>query len=253
MEDEPEPDWKKPLVFGGLLLPLLIACTCLSLLTITYRQQIPYVQNYFPTKTASPPGILVNQPDKNVKITYEDFSTNQNNWSTRYILSKAEVKDGKLFLESFDKTSFAIGYCGSCSFVVHSNHTLQNPYYLQADFNTDQKVFEGTYGLVFNFLKTKKNYYTFTINPYYRYYELDKFQNGHWNYLSKEQSNLIKPYPETNTLSLDFEKDVIRLYINGQAVKDIIEKQPIEDGRIGVYMDSGGFKLMVDNLFAYHK
>src|SRR4051812_8309784 len=117
MEDEAEFDWKKPLIFGCLFIPLLISLTCLSILAINYRQQIPYVQNYFPTKTATPPAILVNQPDKNAKVTYEDFSTNHNNWSTRYALSKAEVRDGKLFFESFKGNTYSVAYCNTCSFV----------------------------------------------------------------------------------------------------------------------------------------
>ena len=251
MEDEPGLDWKKPLIFGCLFIPLLISFTCLSILAITYRQQIPYVQNYFPTKTAPPPSILVNQPDKDAKITSDDFSTNQNNWSTRFALSKAEVKDGKLFFEAFKGNTYSMAYCNSCWFVVKSNQTLTNPYYLQADFNTDKKT-DGRYGLVYNISNTLSSYYIFVINPTSGIYSVYKLDDD-WRELSSGPSDLIKPSPEINTLSLEFNAGAIRFYINGQTLTSVTDPHPLKDGKIGVYVEGTGFKLIVDNLFAYHK
>jgi hypothetical protein len=249
---KPSMPWKTLVIFGCFSISILTILACLSVVTIVYREKIPYVQNYFPTQTTTPPHIVIHPPDKDVKITSEDFSNNLNDWSTSYSLSKAEVKDGKLFLESFNNESFAISYCDNCSFVVKSNHSLQSPYYLQADFNTDHEA-NASYGLVFNIKReTPSYYYIFEINPTLKTYSLDKYQNNKWVYLSNGQSNLIRSYPETNTLSVDFEAGVINLYINGQAVTSATDKNPTDSGKIGVYVGDTGFKLIVDNLFAYH-
>ena len=246
-------DWKKPVMVGCLFLSILLMAGCLGILTIISRQNIPYVQNYFPTQTATPPHILVGQPAASVKITKEDFLTNKNEWSSLYWYAKTEVKDGKLFLESFQDKEMAIGYCNLCSFVVSSNHALRTPYYLQADFNTDKKVDEP-YGLIFSAVQAKENsYYIFVINPTSDFYAAIKVQNGKWENLTSGYSDLIKPYPETNALSVEVEAGHITLYINGQKLTDFIDKSPLADGQIGFIAGNAGFKLIVDNLFAYHK
>jgi hypothetical protein len=224
---------------------------CLSIMTFAYRESIPYVKNYFPGPTATPAHILVLQPADDVKVTNENFSNNLGEWSIYYRFSKAEVKDGKLFLESFEDNQSAIGYCYSCSFILRTNNYLRSPYYFQADFNTDRKV-NTYYGLVFNIIREKDSYYEFTINPTLKTYNLDKFQDDEWVNLTTGESNLIRLYPETNTLSVDLDEGLIKLYINGQEITSARDKNPTDFGKIGAIVGDAGFKLIVDNLFAYH-
>ncbi len=251
-EEKTYVNWEKIFIYICMLMAFIMILTCLSVMTFAYRENIPYIQNYFPTPTATPPHILALQPADTVKVTNEDFSSNRSEWSIYYRFSKAEVKDGKLFLESFEHDEFAIGYCNSCSFVIRTNNYLRSPYYLQADFNTDQKM-NSYYGLVFNIIKEKHSYYTFILNPTLKKYSLNKFQDDNWSNLASGESDLIRSYPETNTLSVDFEAGVINLYINGQVVTSTTDKNPTDFGKIGVFVGDSGFKLIVDNLFAYHK
>jgi hypothetical protein len=247
-------NWKKIFRLGCLSGSVLMILTCFAILIAIYKQKIPYVQNYFPTPTATPPHILLPQPASDVKVTNDDFSDNLGDWSVFYSLSKAEVKDGKLFLESFEDGGFAIGYCDFCSFVLSTNHSLRTPYYLQADFNTDKEVNEY-YGLVFNVIREKHSYYIFAVNPIEKIYNLDKFQDDKWTNISSEtdESNVIRPYPETNTLSVDFEGKAITLYANGKMLISLTDENPTDMGKIGVFIGNRGFKLIVDNVFAYHR
>lgn len=245
-------NWERIFVYTCIIMSFFIMLTCLSIMTFAYRKNIPYVQNYFPAPTATPPHILVLQPADNVKVTNDNFSNNLGEWSIYYRFSKAEVKDGKLFLESFEDNQSAIGYCYSCSFVVRTNNYLRSPYYLQADFNTDREI-NAYYGLVFNIIIEKNNYYQFMVNPTLKTYNLNKFQNYEWVTLTMGESSVIRPYPETNTLSVDFDKGIIKIYINGQAITSVTDKNPTDFGKIGAIVGDAGFKLIVDNLFAYHK
>jgi len=245
-------NWKKILTCGCLAMFVFMVLAGLSVFGVVYREKIPYVQNYFPTKTATPPHILVHPPAKDVKVTNDDFSNNLGEWAAYYRFTKVEVKDGKLFLESFDDGAFAIGYCDFCSFIVKSSHSLHSPYYLQADFNTEQKT-SVSYGLAFNIIRETNSYYMFSINPALKTYRVNKVQDNQLVDLTLGSSNSIKSYPETNTLSVDFDAGIINLYINGQAVKSVTDKNPTDFGKVGVYVGDAGCKLIVDNLFAYHK
>ena len=239
------------LACAGLFVACCLALTGSGVFIIWDRENIPFLKSNTPTPSPAP-HILVGQPAGNIKITKDDFSTNGNEWSTLLHYAKAEVKDGKLYLESFTAGNIAIGYCEACSFVVITNPNLESPYYLQADFNTDVDT-HHFYGLVFSMLTSQGTLYSFEIGPWSHTYEFYKHDTSGWTELLGQSSKSIKSFPATNTLSVKVDQGLITLYINGDTISSYTDKNPLNTGQVGVMVDDATFKLSVDNLFAYHQ
>jgi hypothetical protein len=178
-------------------------------------------------------------------VLKDDFSTNKNNWSAYYFNSKVEVKDGKLFLESYDS-----GSAVALTFYKPSPHQyFTGNYYLQADLTTEQGR-TPEYGLVFSV--ADGNYYQFIIAPFIQKYSLRKTVDAKWTDLKQGYSTIIKSSTEVNTLGVYFDRGNIEAFINGQQVMTYQDKDPLTQGRLGLYIDNAGFKLIVDNFFAYN-
>lgn len=249
--DQSDRKLAKILLGGCSTLACLSLLASLATYTAIYRSEIPMVKNYFPAPTLTPtlvPHFLVHSPSNNVQVLKEDFITNHNNWSTYYNLSKVEVLDGKLSLESFQPDSFQIGYC-FCK--APADIPFANRYYLQADLSTDNPN-KAVYGLVFS-LSDEGTFYTFNINPKWRTYSLAKKLSEGWVHLYSGANKTIKPYPEVNTLSVYYDYGSIELYVNGEQLTIYKDQQPLNEGQIGIYNDGIDFRLIVDNLFAYNE
>jgi len=243
------------IVVGCLFFVCVIVFAFLIGLTAIYRQDIPAIKNYFPTltptltptPTPTPiPRILVHLPPNDLPVLKEDFTTNQNDWSSYYFYSKVEVKNGKLLVEAFD-SHIGIGYCFCKS---PFDQPLADNYYFQADISTSSLTRE-LYGLAFGL--DDDNFYIFTINQHVGAFFLDKKTKDGWISLFSARSTIIKPYPGTNTLSIYFDHGTIDLYINGQPVTTYEDKEPFNKGKIGIYTNDSGFQVIVDNVFAYNE
>jgi hypothetical protein len=82
-------------------------------------------------------------------------------------------------------------------------------------------------------------------------FSLFKYTQGKWDELVPLSRSAIKPYPEVNTLSVYFNQGNIDLYINGSSVASYSDKGPFHSTGLGAFANDAGYRLIVDNFFAY--
>jgi hypothetical protein len=204
------------------------------------------VRNLNPTPTTAVtqvPQILVRQPVDKGSVIREDFSSNKREWSLYYPNGKLEIINGNLILQSNAEQNFVIGRSQELDF-------LEQPYYIQADFSTD--VDNGyAYGLIFGISDTMETYYMFEVAPKTGYFRLLKYNTGKWDELVSFTQSVVKPFPEANTLSVYFDAGEIELYINGGLVSGFTDSNYYRSTGVGVFTSNTGYRLIVDNFFAY--
>lgn len=236
---KPEVRWLTMLA-GGYLLLLFIAFGTAVFLFKPFKN----ITSTVPTPTVvSTPHILVHPPANKNIVLYEDFSSNKNEWGLYHPFGKLEVINGKLILQSNIERSFVIG---KSSIFDLSEET----YYVQADFITDiEEAF--SYGLIFGIGDSLENYYMFEITPGPEFFRLHKYNTGKWDELVPYTHSRLKPYPQVNTLSVYFDAGNIELYINGEIVSSFLDENAFRSTGAGVFVTSNGYRLIVDDFFAY--
>ena len=253
-ENKNTPHLTRIFIIGCSFLACIVLLAMTMIFAAMYREKLPIISNYFSTATAAitttprqtpTPHLLIEPASKDTFVLKEDFTTNKNDWSSYYSSQKVEVKDGKLFLESFyaGNTGIAECYCKA-----PLNNQFADKYYFQVDVSTESATDES-YGLIFS-LSPEEGFYIFTVTNR-QFYALDKRSVDKWDTLASGTSRAILPYPVANTLSVYFDNGEMRLYINGQKVISYKDKKPIKKGELGMYVNDGNFKLIADNLFAY--
>lgn len=160
-----------------------------------------------------------------------------------YPYGKIEMIHGKLILQTNLDDTYLIGK--SAEFDLS-----EGAYYVQADFATDIEE-AYSYGLVFGFNESLGTYYMFDVSPATGYYRLLKFNTGKWDELIPFAEVTINSYPEVNTLSVYFDGGDIELYINGELISSFNDKTYFKSGGTGVFVNDSGFRLIIDNFFAY--
>jgi len=235
-------------VIGGLVALYVLVCLCIGVYGYFFRQQIPGVQGYFPTATATAdptPMAHPPQPLSGDKILKEDFSNNNNVWTGEdNPPSDAQIKNGKLTLASLKPGSFGYAYCQVCPI-------LASPFYIQVDFSTNQLIDES-YGIAFSSDKYHTIFYIFQINAKKSRYDLYKYGGHGFSLRTSRNTTLIKPYPNTNTLSVSLKNDLIVMYINGEMVDTYQDTgSALGSGVYWPFVNNSGFTLYVDNLLAY--
>lgn len=250
IEKSPNQNSGSGIVLGCVTAVYILACLCIGGYAYFFRQQIPGVQNYFPTETATPTATPIpHQPTHGDKVIKDDFSDNKKDWQSESNNSTTYVKDGILVLWSARGDSYGLTKCGTCP-------KLADNLYIEADFSTNQAIDEY-YGLAFNIGGNYDAFYSFQINATQERYVLYKRKSGYdhpWMLRISKETSLIKPYPQANKLAISFDKDLIKLYINGSEVDSYKDPETeFRSGAFGFYVDSIGFHLIVDNLYAYGK
>jgi hypothetical protein len=244
--------WVTGLAGAYLVLLYVAACAIFSVFGYVRREQIPGVRNYFPThlptptSTPIPPHILVLQPPGDAVVLADNFNSNIYKWSAYSWSSKVEVLNGRLFLLSNVPRYFGIAKIGNGTRVVPDRK-----YYLQADFATDVSTADS-YGMVFGLDATTETFYLFEVTPQTRGFQLMSHSHGNWKELVPSKFASIKPFPESNTLSVYYDHGNIELYINGSLVTTYLDPTPHDNGLFGSYVNDSGFTLIVDNYFAYN-
>jgi hypothetical protein len=197
-----------------------------------------------PTIAATPaPHILVRQPANKSSVIREDFSSNKHEWGLYYPYGKLEIINEKLILQSNIEQRFVIGKSREFDY-------LEQPYYIQADFSTD--IDHGfAYGLIFGISDSLETYYLFEVAPKTGYFRLSKYNTGKWDELVPFTQGTVKPFPEANTLSVYVDAGDIELYINGEIVSSFSDKNFFRSTGVGVFVMNNGYRLIVDNFFAY--
>jgi hypothetical protein len=227
---------------GGCLVVLFLMMGAAAILL----KPAEYIRNKSATPThtvTQVPHILVREPADQTSVIHEDFSSNKREWGLYYPNGKLEIIDEKLILQSNLEKRYVIGK--SQGFDL-----LEQPYYIQADFSTD--VDNGlAYGLIFGISDSLQTYYMFEVSPRTGYFHLLKYNTGKWEELVPFTHGSLKPYPEANTLSVYFDAGHIELYMNGDLVSNFSDSNFFQSTGAGVFVNSIGYRLIVDNFFAY--
>jgi hypothetical protein len=230
-------------LLGGGCLAILFLALCI-IVAIFSRKQIADRNKPTPTTTITPvPHILVRSPSDQRKVTHEDFSSNENDWGLYFDYGKLEVINGKLILQSDVPNGVGVGTSLLLSPVSEN-------YYIQADFSTDIDMI-SSYGLVFGLNKSLATFYLFEIWPRSAGFRLLKYNAGKWTGLIPYTSADIAPYPQSNTLSVYFDKGDMELYINGELGTKYSDKYYFQSKNVGVFVNNSGYRLIVDDFFIY--
>lgn len=199
-----------------------------------------------PTTVATQlPHVLIRPPQDKSEILKEDFSSNENEWSLYYPYGKLEIIHGKLILQSNLARGFVIGKSQQFAY-------LEETYYAQADFTSDVDNAFG-YGLIFGVGESLETYYMFEVMPKLGSFHLLKYNTGKWEEPVLFTPSTLKPFPQDNTLSVYFDSGDIELYINGDLVSTLTDSNYFRSTGVGVFANQQGYRLIVDNFFAYSK
>ena len=227
---------------GGCLLVLFLMLG----IAAVFSKPVQYIREKSATPTAivtQVPHILVRQPADENEVLHEDFSSNEKEWSLVYPYGKLEVIQGKLILQSNIEQRYVMGKSQEFD-------ALGKTYYAQADFTTDIDNAFG-YGLAFGMSDSLATYYMFEVMPRTGYFHLLKFNTGKWEELVPFTQSHLKAFPEDNTLSVYFEDGKMELYINGNLVASVSDRDYFRATGVGVFANNNGYRLIVDNFFAY--
>lgn len=229
---------------GGCLVLLFLMLGATAIIV----RPLEYIRNKSVTPTVVPtqaPQILVHQPLDKSGVIKEEFSSNEREWSLYYPYGKVEIINGKLILQSNMEQRYVIGRSRDFDF-------LNERYYIQADFSTDVDQ-AYSYGLVFGISDSLGTYYMFEVAPKTEYFRLLKFNNGKWDELVPFTNSILKPYSEANTLSVYFDEGDMELFINGDLVSSVSDNNFFRSTGVGVFVQSNGYRLIVDNFFGYEE
>lgn len=242
-EERQKPGWIT--VIASVYLVILYLALFAMIAFINYEQAV-ISSSPAPTTTTIPtPHILVHQPidrDK-YRVAFQDYSYGFGGWDLYYPDGKVEITNGKLVIQSYTSSHFAMGV----------NEELMHPsdkYYLQADFMTDANA-ENSYGLVFGLSRSTSTFYLFQVWPRVKKFALFRYASGKWESLVPYTRGPIRPYPEPNTLSAYFNNGNLELYINGNLTASYVDKEPFRSNAVGVFVNDAGYRVLVDNFFAY--
>jgi len=227
---------------GGCLAVLYLALDII--VVVVGRKQI--ADRNAPTSTTTPtpiPHILLRSPSTQSAVIHEDFSSNENDWGLYFDYGKLEVINGKLILQSTVPNGIGVGTSKQFS------PTSEN-YYIQADFSTDTNT-GSSYGLVFGLNRSLATYYLFEIWPKLASFRLFKYNAGKWTELIPFSHGEISPYPQATTLSVSFDKGHMELYTNGTLVSKYSDMDFFQSRDVGIFVNSGGYRLIVDDFFVY--
>ena len=234
------------IIFASMAGLYVLICLCLGISIFVLREQIPGVRDYFPTATSTPTATLASpRPATGDMVFQDDFSDNKNDWSVDTTPpTHLEISNGKLNIHVEKENSRGYIRCRLCP-------VLKSPYYLQADFLTNQ-VTKEFYGLAFSSSDSYDTFYLFEIAPDSGLFCFYKYKNQHWNLYISRKTDLVKPYPNANMLGIRFDHDLMTLYINQTVVDTFSDTgNSMGSGKFWPYVDSNKFTLMLDNVYSY--
>lgn len=256
-----QPTYRWGTFLGGVLLVILYSSLCAIVVAISFNREIPSgAEDISITQTATiipTPQVLFNEPEDKKKIKFENFTSNFREWGLHYQSGKIEIINEKMILQSNIEN---IAIARNENFIKTSD-----TYYLQAELVTDIVVNNQQYGLVFGLNSSDKSFYLFEINPEYQVFRLFKFAPAsdyqisnsfrqtpnNWILLIDYTGADVNQYPKENILGVFFKKGNIELFINGNRVATHLDEQPLQFSGVGVFVNNYGYRLIVDNFFAY--
>lgn len=182
---------------------------------------------------------------ENNKVIFEDtFEDNQNEWLAQYEDGIVEIKDGELYFQSKSSEYYAVLDCKSCPY-------LEEPFYLQVEINTSKPT-DDNFGIIFNMGRIRTDFYVLMINTESKEYRLLHHTTADaWSTRISGSTNLIKPYPEANTLGIYAGDKAVEFYINQQLVDTysyVGNEVSNYEGFFGMVVTRSGFEMIVDDL-----
>jgi hypothetical protein len=230
------------LIAGGCLAVLYTVFCALAL--AVGSSQVASRNSPTSTPTVTPvPQVLVHTPSDPGRVIHEDFSSDKNLWGMYYENGKLEIINGRMVLQSGVTNGIEVGTSRKLA-------PTGDRYYLQADLSTDTET-TNSYGLVFGASQSLGTYYLFELWPQNGTYRLFKFNTGKWTELIPATPVELHPYPFSNTLSVDFDRGTIGLFVNGNLVSEYTDGDYFQSKGIGMYVNNMGYRLLVDDLFIY--
>jgi hypothetical protein len=243
----PKPNYAPEIVVGiGYVLFLATLCSTLAGMSMALSSRRIPAPSY-PTPITPTAHVSVTPAANKPKIFLEDFSKASEHPGSAWQNSDwreskfAHVRDGKLVIEINGEDQYAYQTCSTCL------STLL-PYYMQADFTTDQAM-DGLYGLVIKFRASAEDYYLYELSPEAHWYGLFHHGADGWSRRAGGISKTIGSYPAVNTLGVYASGATLQLYVNGTMVDTYEETgAAFERGTIGFYAEGTDFDLLLDNL-----
>jgi hypothetical protein len=242
--------WEYLVTAGYLLLfcALTFGCAAFfyvnrSLYSPLSRPPYEFATN-LPPRTATPHIPSIDPFKAETPIFRDDFSNNDHQWLSSQDETKEKLDSDRLFFQARNEDGYGLISCDDCPY-------LESSYYLEASLSTNLET-DDDYGLAFKRSKTLDDFYIFIINPESKKYALWHHTPDDWSFRSSGETNLIRPYPESNTLGLYASKDFIELYINGEIIDSYTESNSSFDtGYFGFYANASWFGVYVDNVVIY--
>jgi hypothetical protein len=198
-----------------------------------------------PTPDRAPPMEIMSLTE-GPPVLDEKFADNTNNWLGLSPASEFTIQENQIRMKSNEAGQVAVVYCGgdACS-------SFEKSYYYQAEVVEDRPTTQGI-GLVFGLDTQRKVYYAFKIKPDSGTYSLVKLVDGNWSPLVDwTPSPAIFPNPKPNLLGVSYQDGNIDLYVNNSRVNSYKDKNPYDAGRVGLFAEQDGVRLMGSNVQVY--
>jgi hypothetical protein len=235
------------IVFVGYFLWFIIAISaCFGIYYLDSLQRGLSLTPEFPTSTATPearikPGDISNAD----KIFEEDFVKTTNDWSAYQGSTLFSEQNDTLVLRSVTTGRFGAVVCIECAH-------LDQPYYFQADLATDAAT-TISYGILFKSGSySHEPFYVYQIDAQGQDYFLYTFEGVDWTLHTSGTTNLIKAYPNSNTLGIYVSGDYLEMYINGDRVDTYQESgASFQNGTFGFYINDSDTHLIVRKVIIY--
>jgi hypothetical protein len=231
---------------GYVLWIIIVVSSCFAVGYLDTIHEIPTPTVEFPTLTPTPLARITSGDISNAnKIFEEHFRKTTNDWSDYSGSTIHILRDDTLMLESKYSGWFGAVVCIQCT-------RLDRPYYFQADLGTDTAK-DTTYGILFRSGPfSPKLFYSYTIDAKDKEYFLESYTGDFWSRQTSGMTDLIKPYPDTNTLGIYVNGDYLELYINGKRVDTYQESNTsFQNGTIGFYVNGHNTWVIVRNVSVY--
>ncbi len=238
-------DIAKLLILIGYLLFFSLACgLCAAsffVLTPQLSSQSNEIITNLPPRTITPSIPFPSQLNGLILFD-DDFTNNENNWTPTDVKNASlTIKDGNLLLKSLYYENSAIAFCDKCE-------SIEEPFYLQADFIPTTATNES-FGIVFSARGNTRFYYLFLINAESKEYRLFHQGSNGWSRLLTGGSSEIKSFPLVNKIGIYANDDIVEFYINDKMVDSYSQTgEKFYFGRFGLYVNDAGFELGIDNL-----
>jgi hypothetical protein len=181
--------------------------------------------------------------------TWGDDLANGKNWNLEssditFGGTTFSVKDGKLVATSATTSE---GYVWWLNF-----RKLKNAY-LEAKFEVGTCSGNDQYGLVFRSVNYDDGYaYYYTVSCEGKYDLRRRTTTGSVMLLGFPQSGFINDgSDQTNTLGIWMQNDRISLYVNGELLEEITDKELGEEGHFGIFINAAktpGFTVRMDEI-----